>query len=92
MSREQAEALTIDLTRRSTPADGGFCSFQPVVDGHACPWNMDCRNCEKFVLSGADLVYWTANASNGACSPDGHPTRLPRTASTKSRAHRPRDR
>ncbi|MFE2075704.1 tyrosine-type recombinase/integrase [Streptomyces misionensis] len=58
MTREQAEALAIDLTRKSTPAEGGFCTFQPVVDGDACPWNMDCHNCDKFVLSGADLVYW----------------------------------
>ncbi|MFK0288067.1 hypothetical protein ACIQVL_47440 [Streptomyces sp. NPDC090499] len=58
MTREQAEALAVDLTRRSTPAEGGFCTFQPVVDGDACPWNMDCHNCDKFVLSGADLVYW----------------------------------
>ncbi|WP_282693533.1 tyrosine-type recombinase/integrase [Streptomyces sp. CC208A] len=58
MSRQEAEALAIDLTRRSTPAEGGFCTFQPVVNGNACPWNMDCHNCDKFVLSGADLVYW----------------------------------
>ncbi|MGI5445758.1 tyrosine-type recombinase/integrase [Streptomyces sp. CA-243310] len=58
MSREAAEALAIDLTRRSTPAEGGFCTFQPVVNGDACPWNMDCHNCREFVLSGADLVYW----------------------------------
>ncbi|MEU0896770.1 tyrosine-type recombinase/integrase [Streptomyces massasporeus] len=58
MTREEAEALAIDLTRKSTPAEGGFCTFQPVVDGDACPWNMDCHNCDKFVLSGADLVYW----------------------------------
>lgn len=58
MTREEAEALVIDLTRSSTPADGGFCTFQPVVNGDACPWNMDCHNCDKFVLSGADLVYW----------------------------------
>ncbi|MET7605139.1 tyrosine-type recombinase/integrase [Streptomyces avermitilis] len=58
MSREQAEAMMIDLTRKSTPAEGGFCTFQVVVDGGACPWNMDCHNCEKFVMSGADLVYW----------------------------------
>ncbi|MEU7428794.1 tyrosine-type recombinase/integrase [Streptomyces sp. NPDC040750] len=58
MTREQAEALAIDLTRKSTPAEGGFCTFQPVVDGDACPWNMECHNCDKFVLSGADLVYW----------------------------------
>jgi integrase len=58
LARQQAEALAIDLTRRSTPADGGFCTFQPVVNGEACPWNLDCHNCDKFVLSGADLVYW----------------------------------
>jgi hypothetical protein len=58
VTREQAQALAIDLSRRSTPADGGFCTFQPVVDGGACPWNLDCHNCAKFVLSGADLLYW----------------------------------
>ena len=58
LTREQAEALAIDLSRRSTPADGGFCTFQPVVDGGACPWNLDCHNCAEFVLSGADLLYW----------------------------------
>ena len=57
-TREQAQALAIDLSRRSTPADGGFCTFQPVVDGGACPWNLDCHNCANFVLSGADLLYW----------------------------------
>jgi integrase len=58
LSREQAQALAIDLSRRSTPAEGGFCTFQPVVDGGACPWNLDCHNCGNFVLSGADLLYW----------------------------------
>ena len=58
LSREQAQALAIDLSRRSTPAEGGFCTFQPVVDGGACPWNLDCHSCDKFVLSGADLLYW----------------------------------
>jgi hypothetical protein len=58
MTREQAQALAIDLSRRSTPAEGGFCTFQPVVDGGACPWNLDCHNCDKFVLSGADLLSW----------------------------------
>jgi integrase len=58
LSREQARALAIDLSRHSTPAEGGFCTFQPVVNGGACPWNLDCHNCDKFVLSGADLLYW----------------------------------
>jgi hypothetical protein len=29
-----------------------------VVNGAACPWNLNCHNCDKFVLSGADLLYW----------------------------------
>lgn len=58
MSRPQAQALALDLSRRSTPAEGGFCTFQPVVDGGACPWKLDCEGCDKFVLSGADLLYW----------------------------------
>jgi integrase len=58
LTPEQAQALAVDLARRSTPAEGGFCTFQPVVDGGACPWNLDCHNCDKFVLSGADLLYW----------------------------------
>ncbi|MET8700912.1 site-specific integrase [Kitasatospora sp. NPDC004723] len=58
LNRRQAEALAIDLARRSTPTEGGFCTFQPVVDGGACPFNLDCENCDKFVMSGADLLYW----------------------------------
>lgn len=58
LTGQQAVALAIDLSRRSTPTDGGFCTFQPVVDGGACPWQLNCESCDKFVLSGADLVYW----------------------------------
>ena len=58
MNRLQAEALALDLSRRSTPAEGGFCTFQPVVDGGACPWKLNCEGCGKFVISGADLLYW----------------------------------
>lgn len=58
MTREEAEALVLDLTRMSTPAEGGFCTFQPVVNGEACPWDLNCHSCDRFVVSGADLVYW----------------------------------
>jgi len=58
MNRLQAEALALDLSRRSTPTEGGLCTFQPVVDGGACPWKLNCEGCDKFVLSGADLLYW----------------------------------
>ena len=62
ISREEALAMALDLTRRSTPADGGFCTYQPVVNGGACPWKLDCENCDKFVMSGADLLYWRRKA------------------------------
>lgn len=58
MDRSQAEALALDLSRRSTPTEGGFCTFQPVVNGSACPWKLNCEGCDKFVMSGADLLYW----------------------------------
>ncbi|MFI1992999.1 tyrosine-type recombinase/integrase [Actinoplanes sp. NPDC020271] len=58
LDRHQAEALALDLTRHSTPAEGGLCTFQPVVNGGSCPWNLNCHTCDKFVLSGADLLYW----------------------------------
>jgi len=66
-ARERAWALAGDaapgaggglVTRASTPTEGGFCTYQPVVHGGACPWNLNCHSCDKFVLSGADLLYW----------------------------------
>jgi integrase len=73
LTREQAQALAIDLSRRSTPAEGGFCTFQPVVDGGACPWNLDCHHCDKFVLSGADLLYWRRKREQWRLLAEGAP-------------------
>jgi hypothetical protein len=73
LTREQAQALAIDLSRRSTPAEGGFCTFQPVIDGGACPWNLDCGNCDKFVLSGADLLYWRRKREQWRLLAEGAP-------------------
>jgi len=73
LTREQAQAIAIDLARRSTPAEGGFCTFQPVVDGGACPWNMDCHNCSKFVMSGADLIYWQRKREQWRLLAEGAP-------------------
>jgi integrase len=73
LTREQAQALAIGLSRRSTPAEGGFCTFQPVVDGGACPWNLDCHNCDKFVLSGADLLYWRRKREQWRLLAEGAP-------------------
>ncbi|GAA4727369.1 hypothetical protein Prum_068790 [Phytohabitans rumicis] len=69
----EAQALAIDLSRRSTPAEGGFCTFQPVVDGGACPWDLDCHNCDKFVLSGADLLYWRRKREQWRLLAEGAP-------------------
>src|ERR1039457_84930 len=73
LTRGQAQALAIDLSRRSTPAEGGFCTFQPVVDGGACPWNLDCHSCDKFVLSGADLLYWRRKREQWRLLAEGAP-------------------
>ncbi|WP_327590534.1 site-specific integrase [Nonomuraea sp. NBC_00507] len=74
MTRQEAEALAVNLTRRSTPTEGGFCTFQPVVDGGACPWNLDCHNCKNFVLSGADLLYWRRKREQWASHAERAPT------------------
>ncbi|WP_224302059.1 tyrosine-type recombinase/integrase [Streptomyces olivaceus] len=73
LTRAQAQALAIDLSRRSTPAEGGFCTFQPVVEGGACAWNLDCHNCDKFVLSGADLLYWRRKREQWRLLAEGSP-------------------
>lgn len=73
LTRQQAQGLAIDLSRRATPAEGGFCTFQPVVNGGACPWNLDCHNCDKFVLSGADLLYWQRKREQWRLLAEGAP-------------------
>ena len=73
MSPEKVQALLIDLTRKSTPAEGGFCTFQPVVSGEACPFNLNCHSCDKFVMSGADLVYWRRKREHWRTVAEGAP-------------------
>jgi hypothetical protein len=73
LTHELAQTLAIDLSRRSTPAEGGFCTFQPVVNGGACPWNLNCHNCDKFVLSGADLLYWRRKREQWRLLAEGAP-------------------
>jgi hypothetical protein len=48
-----------------TPALGGICILQPVVDGGACPWSLECRDCDKFVISGATCVLAAQTRANG---------------------------
>ncbi|MFJ5798553.1 tyrosine-type recombinase/integrase [Streptomyces decoyicus] len=38
MTRAEAQAMAIDLARRSTPAEGGFCTYQPVVRRRCLDW------------------------------------------------------
>ncbi len=40
------------------PPRAGSAPSNPSSNGGACPFNLDCHNCDKFVLSGADLLYW----------------------------------
>lgn len=56
--RPEKVSIAIDLLSQGAPAEGGVCTFQPVVRGGACPKNLDCGHCESFVMSGADLLYW----------------------------------
>jgi hypothetical protein len=58
LDRAEAEALAVDVGRRCTPTLGGLCTAQVVVDGGRCPRNLDCDNCDKLVMTGADLLYW----------------------------------
>jgi hypothetical protein len=39
----------------------------------ACPWNMDCHNCGKFVMSGADLLYWQHKREQWGLLAEGAP-------------------
>lgn len=48
LTRQEALALALDLTRRSTPSEGGFCTFQPVVNGDACPWGAQLRELREL--------------------------------------------
>jgi hypothetical protein len=60
LSPEQAEAMAVNVGRRCTPTLGGLCTEQVVVDGGRCPKKnkLDCDNCDKLVMTGADLLYW----------------------------------
>lgn len=58
LSNQAALALAVDVGRRCTPTLGGLCTAQVVVEGGKCPRNLDCDNCDKLVMTGADLLYW----------------------------------
>src|ERR1017187_9334319 len=76
LPRGQAQALASDLSRRSTPAEGGFCTFQPVVDGGACPWNL-ATTATSSSCPGPTCSTGGASASSGGCWPKAPPTTPP---------------
>ncbi|MET9661799.1 hypothetical protein [Streptomyces sp. NPDC006510] len=41
--------------------------------GDACPWKLNCHTCDKFVLSGADLVYWHCKREQWRTIAEGAP-------------------
>lgn len=71
-----AASARIDLT--IVPVEHGLCRYGPVVGGTQCPWQKNCTDgpdgpCEHFVLTGADLAYWNANATATTTSPNERP-------------------
>ena len=53
LNRHQAEALAIDLSSRSTPAEGGFLDLPARRRRWSLPLNLDSRNREESAMSGA---------------------------------------
>lgn len=62
-----------DLSRRSSPSEGGFCTFQPVLDGGACPRSLNCHRCDNFARSGAGLLYWRRKREQWRLLAEGAP-------------------
>ncbi|HET9969490.1 MAG TPA: tyrosine-type recombinase/integrase [Streptosporangiaceae bacterium] len=91
ITREQAQALAIDLSRRSTPADGGFCTFQPVVDGGACRGTWTATTAPASCSPAPTCCTGGANASSGTPSPNAPPTTPPPAGCTRC-SLRPRPR
>lgn len=90
MDRETALALALDLSRRSTPADGGFCTYQPVVDGGSCPGNSTARTATTSSSPAQTSSTGDAKPNSGAPSPRTPPTTPPPTTSTPSSNPPPR--
>lgn len=57
LTRQQAMALAIDLSRRSTPTEGGFCTFQPVELAEATgrDYLLDEADLDRLVSDGAEV-------------------------------------
>lgn len=65
--------MAVDVGRRCTPPLGGLCTAQVVVDGGKCPRNLDCDNCDKLVMTGADLLYWRHKREHWCSVPERAP-------------------
>jgi hypothetical protein len=73
LTRRQAQALAIDLFRHSTSAEGGFCTFQPVVDGAACPLSLTATAATSSSSRALTSSTGVASASSGGCRPRAPP-------------------
>jgi len=65
MNRQQAQALALDLSRRATPAEGGFCTFQPVVAGNACRGTWTATTATSSSSPAPTCSTGVANANSG---------------------------
>jgi len=91
LTREQAQALAIDPVPAQHPSRGRLLHLPARRRRRRLPLELDCHNCDKFVLSRRS-PHWRANASSGDCWPKAPRTTPPPTTSTAFRAHRPRHR
>ncbi len=55
------------------PPRAASAPSSPSFDGGNCPWNLNCHSCDKFVLSGADLLYWRRKREQWRLLAEGAP-------------------
>ncbi|MFF0018424.1 transposase family protein [Streptomyces sp. NPDC005374] len=76
---EQAQALAIDLSRRSTPAEGGVCTVQPVVEAAPAPGASTATTATSSSCPVPTCSTGDASATSGGCWPRVPPTTPPPT-------------
>jgi hypothetical protein len=57
MTREQAFAFSLDRHGAARPPRA-VLHLPARRERLGLPWNLDCEDCDKFLMSGADLLYW----------------------------------
>ncbi|MFI8420252.1 tyrosine-type recombinase/integrase [Streptomyces sp. NPDC085479] len=82
LTKEQALATAVDLDRRSTPAEGGFCTFQRSSTAAPVPGTLTATTATSSSSLALTSSTGSASASNGGCWPRAPPTTPPPTTST----------